>query len=235
MIAHDVHKRKVRIYQWFTGLDPSDMFLVFVGWINTPTSWSERDRTVKITVVSRIEDLEIGFSVGGGEFSLCPLRPGGQGVADGLRHRLRLSGPEDTAGRGRDAVGAAWRNQSATWISTWLTIRSMRLDRRTTSPRRSIQKEWYHWSVVNSAAQCWMDVDAKKYADFSSQAQKITGADQRRQLRNDARPAMRAGGASAANRHHPPARGGDGVGRQPGCDPGRRGLPAKHPRLDHGR
>ena len=29
--AHDIHKRTVRIYQWFTGLALRDMFLVFPG------------------------------------------------------------------------------------------------------------------------------------------------------------------------------------------------------------
>ena len=70
--GHDSHLRRVRVYQWFTGLDLSDMFLVFSGRINTPLSWSERDRTIKITAISQIEDMEIGFSAEEGNFPYVP-------------------------------------------------------------------------------------------------------------------------------------------------------------------
>ena len=66
--------------------------MTFVGLINSPVSWSERDRTVKITVLSQIEDLECGFSAEEGNFPLHPGRPGGQGVAAGFRFGLRLPG-----------------------------------------------------------------------------------------------------------------------------------------------
>ena len=70
--SYDVHKRPVRVYQWFEGLDLSDKFLIFAGKINTPISWNERDRTVKITVVSQLEDQEIGFSAEEGQFPYLP-------------------------------------------------------------------------------------------------------------------------------------------------------------------
>ena len=70
--SYDVHKRSVRVYQWFESLDLSDKFLVFAGKINTPVSWNERDRTVKITVVSQLEDQEIGFSAEEGQFPYLP-------------------------------------------------------------------------------------------------------------------------------------------------------------------
>src|SRR5271157_4510641 len=69
---YDVHNRPVRVYQWFNGLQPGDMFLVFSGRINTPITWSERDRTVKLTGLSHIEDQEAGFSVEEGLFSYIP-------------------------------------------------------------------------------------------------------------------------------------------------------------------
>jgi hypothetical protein len=69
---YDVHKAPVSIYQYFTGLDLSDKFLVFSGLINTPVMWSEVDRTLKITVVSQIEDLEVGFSAEEGDFPYIP-------------------------------------------------------------------------------------------------------------------------------------------------------------------
>ena len=69
---YDVHNRPVRVYQWFNGLQPGDMFLVFSGRINTPITWTEHDRTVKLTGLSHIEDQEAGFSVEEGLFSYIP-------------------------------------------------------------------------------------------------------------------------------------------------------------------
>ena len=68
----DVHKRPARVYQYFSGLDLADKFLLFSGKINTPISWSERDRTVKFTILSQLEDLEIGFSAEEGQFPYLP-------------------------------------------------------------------------------------------------------------------------------------------------------------------
>jgi hypothetical protein len=70
--AHDVHKRTARVYQYFHGLDLSDKFLVFSGKISSPIVWDERDRTVKFSVVSQIEDKEIGFSPEEGQFEWLP-------------------------------------------------------------------------------------------------------------------------------------------------------------------
>jgi len=70
--SQDVHKRPARVYQYFTGLDLADKFLLFSGKINTPISWSERDRTVKFTILSQLEDLEIGFSAEEGQFPYLP-------------------------------------------------------------------------------------------------------------------------------------------------------------------
>jgi hypothetical protein len=69
---HDVHNRPIRVYQWFNGLQPGDMFLVFSGRINTPITWTEHDRTVKITGLSHIEDQEAGFSVEEGLYNYIP-------------------------------------------------------------------------------------------------------------------------------------------------------------------
>ena len=70
--SQDVHKRPARVYQYFSGLDLADKFLLFSGKINTPISWSERDRTVKFTILSQLEDLEIGFSAEEGQFPYLP-------------------------------------------------------------------------------------------------------------------------------------------------------------------
>ena len=69
---YDFHKQDVRVYQWFNGLALSDKFLLFAGKINTPVTWNERDRTVKITVLTHLEDIEVGFSPEEGEFTWLP-------------------------------------------------------------------------------------------------------------------------------------------------------------------
>jgi hypothetical protein len=69
---NDIHMRPCWVYQWFTGLDLEDKFLVFKGKINSPITWSEGARTVQFSVVSQIEDVEIGFSIEEGDFFTPP-------------------------------------------------------------------------------------------------------------------------------------------------------------------
>ncbi len=68
----DIHKRRVLIYQWFTGLDYSDRFLIFEGVISSPIVWNAGDRTLSFDIVSQLEDHEIGFSAEEGKFDLVP-------------------------------------------------------------------------------------------------------------------------------------------------------------------
>ena len=70
--TNDFHKRPARVYQYFSGLDLTDKFLVFSGKVNTPISWNERDRTLTFTIISHIEDMEIGFSAEEGQFPYLP-------------------------------------------------------------------------------------------------------------------------------------------------------------------
>jgi hypothetical protein len=70
--SRDIHKRTARIYQYFEGLALSDRFLLFAGKISSPVTWNERDRTVKFTLVSQLEDREIGFSAEEGQFPFLP-------------------------------------------------------------------------------------------------------------------------------------------------------------------
>lgn len=70
--TRDIHKRPVRVYQWFEGLELSDRFLLFAGKLSSPILWNERDRTVSFTVVSQLEDKEIGFSAEEGQFRFIP-------------------------------------------------------------------------------------------------------------------------------------------------------------------
>lgn len=72
MNVNDIHKRDARVYQWFEGLDLADRFMLFAGKISTPITWSERDRTVSFTIISQLEDKEIGFSAEEGDFQWIP-------------------------------------------------------------------------------------------------------------------------------------------------------------------
>ena len=72
--AHDVHKRDARVYQYFAGLSLADKFLLFAGKISSPITWNERDRTVTVTILSQLEDREVGFSAEEGSSSICRPR-----------------------------------------------------------------------------------------------------------------------------------------------------------------
>lgn len=65
----DIHKKEVKIYQWFTQINFNDKFLIFEGIINSPIVWYEKDRTFSFDVVSKLEDAEIGFSPEEGDFT----------------------------------------------------------------------------------------------------------------------------------------------------------------------
>lgn len=74
----DIHKRPFRLYQWFTGIDLAEKFIVFQGLVNSPISWREGDRTVTFNAVSKVEDRQIGFSPEEGEFPAIPKNLIGQ-------------------------------------------------------------------------------------------------------------------------------------------------------------
>lgn len=58
----DVHKRNATVYQFYGGLTLSDKFTVFKGKISTPFTWGENDRQVSFSILSEIENYEVGFS-----------------------------------------------------------------------------------------------------------------------------------------------------------------------------
>ncbi len=70
--TYDIHKRSARVYQWFEGMGIDDKFLVFSGKISSPITWSERDRSISFTIISQLEDKEIGFSTEEGDFDWIP-------------------------------------------------------------------------------------------------------------------------------------------------------------------
>lgn len=69
---NDVHKKKVWIYQYFEGLPLSEKFLIFNGVIVSPVTWKEGDRTLSFSVITKTEDIEIGFSAEDGQFPNLP-------------------------------------------------------------------------------------------------------------------------------------------------------------------
>lgn len=66
----DLHKVHCQVLQWFDGLPLTDAFVIFDGYINTPISWKEGDRTLSISVLSLLENLEFGFSPDESYFNL---------------------------------------------------------------------------------------------------------------------------------------------------------------------
>jgi hypothetical protein len=70
--TNDIHGRPVAIFQWFSDLPLNAMFLVFSGNIASPIEWSEGSRTLTFDVMTRIEDIQAGFTVEDGEFVNIP-------------------------------------------------------------------------------------------------------------------------------------------------------------------
>lgn len=70
--THDIHKRPARVYQYFSSLAIEDKFLLFAGKISSPIMWNEKDRTVKFSIISQLENLEVGFSAEEGQFPFLP-------------------------------------------------------------------------------------------------------------------------------------------------------------------
>lgn len=68
----DIHKLPVYILQWFTGIPLNDAFIVFDGVISSPIIYKEGERTLSFEVLSKIEDLEVGFSAEEGDFEYIP-------------------------------------------------------------------------------------------------------------------------------------------------------------------
>ncbi|MHC4324352.1 MAG: hypothetical protein ACYSUX_08775 [Planctomycetota bacterium] len=73
--ANDIHKAPVKV--WLFPSDGNTTFAadkipVFLGQINSPVEWSEGQRTLSLSVVNRIEDVEVGFSAEEGEFPALP-------------------------------------------------------------------------------------------------------------------------------------------------------------------
>lgn len=59
----DFHKQPLRVYQYFPGtIFATDRILLFDGYMSTPIEYHEGEMTLSVTGVSKLEDIEIGFS-----------------------------------------------------------------------------------------------------------------------------------------------------------------------------
>lgn len=68
----DIHRKKAYIWQWFTGISTNDKILLFVGFVSSPIIWNESKQTLTFTILSRVDDFEVGFSPEEGTFDFLP-------------------------------------------------------------------------------------------------------------------------------------------------------------------
>jgi hypothetical protein len=68
----DIHLRPVRVYLTYIGLPITEKALMFEGVINSPIEWDEGGRTLTLTVFSKLEDNEAGFTMEDGDFPYVP-------------------------------------------------------------------------------------------------------------------------------------------------------------------
>jgi len=61
--ATDLHMKPLRIYQYFGGSSFEDKILLFEGYIASPVIYNEAQMTLTITGLSRLKDIEVGFSM----------------------------------------------------------------------------------------------------------------------------------------------------------------------------
>ena len=68
--TYDVYNARCNVYQTFD--DPSltlnDKFILFTGQVTFDVKWSEGERTVDLTILTKIEEREVGFSPEEGQF-----------------------------------------------------------------------------------------------------------------------------------------------------------------------
>ncbi len=109
---NDIHRKNVRMYQWFTTLPYNEKFVLFTGRIASPVTWKEGDRTLTFTVISQSEDREVGFSPEEGQFSFLPQGIVGQawplvfGRVSGLQAILIDDIPYSDSSTSGDAAGS---------------------------------------------------------------------------------------------------------------------------------
>lgn len=70
--SHDIHKRPARIYVVEKNTALADRILVFKGELVTPIEWDEQQRSVSFNVLSKLNSVQLGFSMEEGDFPNIP-------------------------------------------------------------------------------------------------------------------------------------------------------------------
>jgi hypothetical protein len=68
----DVHKRPARVYLVEKSLTLADKIIVFKGELVTPIQWDEQQRTFSFNVLSKLDSVQVGFSMEEGDFPNIP-------------------------------------------------------------------------------------------------------------------------------------------------------------------
>lgn len=166
--AHDIHKRDARVYQYFSGLDLDDKFLLFAGKISSPISWSERDRTVKFSVISQLEDKEVGFSAEEGQFPYLPADLVGKAWPMIFGTCINVPCLQiNQAVTGTTLNGIGIISGESEWGSAGASISD------DSAFRDSLVMQNLQYDLLQMAYQCWRGFDDKKSAEFLDQANKV--------------------------------------------------------------
>jgi hypothetical protein len=70
--SYDVHKRPARLYLLGKGLPTTDRILIFRGELVTPIEWDEAQKSMTFSIMSKLEEKQIGFSMEEGNFPNIP-------------------------------------------------------------------------------------------------------------------------------------------------------------------
>ena len=71
--SKNLHSEYVKIYQAFNPIGLASKFLVFEGYIESPIVWDEGTRTLAFDIVTKTQDLEVGFAPEDGQFTNLKL------------------------------------------------------------------------------------------------------------------------------------------------------------------
>jgi len=69
---HDVHQRPIWVYQSFQGLTTAHRIPLFRGQIVSPLEWDEGSRSISFSALTRLEAIEVAFSMEEGDFPVVP-------------------------------------------------------------------------------------------------------------------------------------------------------------------
>lgn len=70
--SNDIHKRPARVYMVEKNLTLLDKILVFKGEVVTPIEWNERERSASFNILSKLDAVQVGFSMEEGDFPNIP-------------------------------------------------------------------------------------------------------------------------------------------------------------------